>query len=111
MYKRQPYNGLSAFAIVILLILTIYVWIKFFPKSKIGKSLTLNDVIDESASYAESDLKIGDEGVAISTLRPAGIALINDQRLDVISDSSWVEKDSKIRVIDVQKGHIEVEKI
>ena len=50
-----PYNGLSAFAIVILLILTIYVWIKFFPKSKIGKSLTLNDVIDESASYAESD--------------------------------------------------------
>lgn len=106
-----PYNGLSAFAIVILLILTIYVWIKFFPKSKIGKSLTLNDVIDESASYAESDLKIGDEGVAISTLRPAGIALINDQRLDVISDSSWVEKNSKIRVIDVQKGHIEVEKI
>ena len=96
-----PYNGLSAFAIVILLILTIYVWIKFFPKS----------VIDESASYAESDLKIGDEGVAISTLRPAGIALINDQRLDVISDSSWVEKNSKIRVIDVQKGHIEVEKI
>ena len=49
--------------------------------------------------------------MAISTLRPAGIALINDQRLDVISDSSWVEKDSKIRVIDVQKGHIEVEKI
>ena len=97
--------------IFVLLILTIYVWIKFFPKSKIGKSLTLNDVIDESASYAESDLKIGDEGVAISTLRPAGIALINDQRLDVISDSSWVEKNSKIRVIDVQKGHIEVEKI
>jgi len=108
---EYPYNSLSAFSIVLLLFFTIYIWIKFFPKSKIGKSLTLNDVINESSSYTETGLNIGDEGEAISTLRPAGIAVINDQRVDVISDSSWIEKGSKVKVIGIQKGHIEVEQI
>ena len=108
---EYPYNRLSAFSIVLLLFFTIYIWIKFFPKSKIGKNLTLNDVINESSSYTETGLNIGDEGEAISTLRPAGIAVINDQRVDVISDSSWIEKGSKVKVIGIQKGHIEVEQI
>ena len=56
-------------------------------------------------------LNIGDEGEALSTLRPAGIAIINNERVDVVSDSSWIEKGSKIKVIDIQKGHIEVEKV
>ena len=106
-----PYNSLSAFSIVVLLFLTIYIWIKFFPKSKIGKRLTLNEVINESSTYTETSLNIGDEGEALSTLRPAGIAVINNERVDVVSDSSWIEKGSKIRVIDIQKGHIEVEKV
>ena len=106
-----PYNSLSAFSIVVLLFLTIYIWIKFFPKSKIGKSLTLNEVINESSTYTETSLNIGDEGEALSTLRPAGIAVINNERVDVVSDSSWIEKGSKIKVIDIQKGHIEVEKV
>ena len=45
------------------------------------------------------NIKIGDEGEAITTLRPAGIASINDQRVDVVTNASWIEQGTKIKVI------------
>ena len=76
-----------------------------------GKSLTLTDSITESSSYTHVDIKIGDEGQAVTTLRPAGIASINDQRVDVVTNASWIEQGTKIKVIDVHKGHVEVQQI
>lgn len=106
-----PWNTVSSLGIFFLLILTLYVWIRFFPKSKMGKSLTLTDSISESSSYTHVNIKIGDEGEAITTLRPAGIASINDQRVDVVTNASWIEQGTKIKVIDVHKGHVEVQQI
>ena len=97
-----PYNSLSAFSIVVLLFLTIYIWIKFFPKSKIGKSLTLNEVINESSTYTETSLNIGDEGEALSTLRPAGIAVINNERVMLFPILRGLKK-VPVQVIDIQK--------
>tara|TARA_S200000501_G_scaffold51773_1_gene41763 strand:- start:1205 stop:1675 length:471 start_codon:yes stop_codon:yes gene_type:complete len=106
-----PWNTVSSLGILFILILTLYVWIRFFPKSKMGKSLTLTDSITESSSYTHVDIKIGDEGQAVTTLRPAGIASINDQRVDVVTNASWIEQGAKIKVIDVHKGHVEVQQI
>lgn len=106
-----PWNTVSSLGILFILILTLYIWIRFFPKSKMGKSLTLTDSITESSSYTHVDIKIGDEGEAITTLRPAGIASINDQRVDVVTNASWIEQGAKIKVIDVHKGHVEVQQI
>lgn len=108
---EYPWDLISTISLFFLLIITIYTWVKFFPKSKIGKSLTLNEAIDESASYSKVNVKIGDKGIAISSLRPSGIALFENKRIDVVADASWIDKDSDIEVINVYKGHVEVRKI
>ncbi len=106
-----PWNTISAIGLFFILALTIYTWVRFFPKSRMGKKLTLNESINESASYSKTDVEVGDKGIAITTLRPSGIALIKEQRIDVITNSSWIDKNSDIEVTEIHKGHIEVKEI
>ena len=42
---------------------------------------------------------VGSEGVAITDLRPSGTGLFEDERLDVVSESEWIEEGTPIRVV------------
>lgn len=48
------------------------------------------------------------EGVALTTLRPSGIANINGCRVDVITEGIMIQKNTKIRVTDVKGNRIVV---
>ncbi|GMR14132.1 MAG: nodulation protein NfeD [Gemmatimonadota bacterium] len=50
------------------------------------------------AALARPDL-VGSEGVAITDLRPSGTGLFLDERLDVVSESEWIEEGTPIRVV------------
>ena len=39
------------------------------------------------------------EGVALTDLRPAGTARFGEERVDVVSESEWIEEGSRIRVV------------
>ena len=42
---------------------------------------------------------VGRQGSAITSLRPAGVAMIGDERVDVVSQSEWIEAGSEVEVI------------
>ncbi len=42
---------------------------------------------------------IGRDGVALTDLRPAGTGEFEDERVDVVSESEWIEKGSPIRIV------------
>jgi len=42
---------------------------------------------------------VGSEGVAITDLRPSGTGLFQEERLDVVSESEWIEEGTPIRVV------------
>ncbi len=44
---------------------------------------------------------IGKCGVAITVLRPAGTALIDDERVDVVTEGEYIERHRPIEVVDV----------
>ncbi len=50
------------------------------------------------AALPRPDL-VGSEGVAITDLRPSGTGLFEDERLDVVSESEWIEEGTPIRVV------------
>ena len=52
-----------------------------------------------------SDL-IDKEGTAMSTLRPSGTAVIDNIRYDVVTDGEYIEKDSPIRVSEIEGTRI-----
>jgi len=56
-------------------------------------------------------LSIGDEGLADSMLRPAGRAVFGDNYYDVVTDGSFVDSGSRVRIIKLSGTHITVRQI
>jgi membrane-bound serine protease (ClpP class) len=50
------------------------------------------------ASLPRPELE-GLEGVALTDLRPAGVAQIGEERLDVVSEAGWISAGSPVRVL------------
>jgi membrane-bound serine protease (ClpP class) len=83
----------------------IYILAKFLPKSSAFSRLVLSN--EEKAdqgfvSYPSVKELIGMEGIALTTLRPAGSAEFNGQRYDVVADWEYIPKGNKIKVIRVE---------
>jgi membrane-bound serine protease (ClpP class) len=51
-----------------------------------------------TAAALREDL-VGKEGIALTDLRPSGTGLFGEERIDVVSESQWVERGSSIRII------------
>lgn len=54
---------------------------------------------------------IGKQGVAVSVLRPSGIVLIGNKKIDAVSERDVIEKDEKIEVVKVEGIRIVVKKL
>ncbi len=112
-YGRE--EGLAVLLLCIMVTLTIViVGFKCLPRSYFGKWIILgNNVSKEegyhSDTYVSSNL-VNKEGVSESELRPAGIALIEGERLDVVTEGEFIEPHSRIRVIRVDGNRIVVER-
>lgn len=106
-----PWNMVSAFGLLFVGIFTFVVWIKFFPKSRFGKSLSLTESTENYKSHTDlDDLTVGMEGEAVSTLRPSGIARVNGKRVDVVADGEWIEAGLPVKISSTSGGHISVVK-
>jgi membrane-bound serine protease (ClpP class) len=86
----------------------------FLPKSKAWSRLILSEEQQRKLGYsshvAREDL-IGREGIALTTLRPSGTALIDDARVDVVSDGGYIDANKPIRVVGVEGIRVIVKEI
>ncbi|NQV49987.1 MAG: NfeD family protein, partial [Candidatus Marinimicrobia bacterium] len=51
---------------------------------------------------------LGKSGVALTKLRPAGTALIEGSRIDVVTPGDFIEKDTEISIIRVDGNRVVV---
>jgi membrane-bound serine protease (ClpP class) len=77
-----------------------------------GRGPFLNATLKNSHadSFESMGINIGDKGVALSLLRPSGKADFNGNRVDVLSQSEYINKGEMIEVIELTKNKIIVEK-
>ncbi len=74
-------------------------WFKYFPRSRYAQSLMLHNTI---GGEPEADLSLLDQvGMAQSDLRPSGVAIINDRRMDVVAEGGLIEAGTEIKVVEV----------
>ncbi|VGO15990.1 hypothetical protein PDESU_04579 [Pontiella desulfatans] len=106
----EPWNMVSGLALLVVGILTFVVWIRYFPKSRVGKSLTLGENTSTYKAHKGDGVVVGDLGVADSTLRPSGIARFNGKRVDVVADGEWIEAGQSVKVSSTSGGHVSVVK-
>ncbi|MCX7818345.1 MAG: hypothetical protein N2652_03925 [Kiritimatiellae bacterium] len=100
---------LSAAAVVLGTGIGVWVWIRWFPRTRAGQRLTLTaDGRDFKAPSAEWRALVGMTGEAVTDLRPAGIARIGGRRVDVTAEGTWIEAGRPVRVVAVDGVRIVV---
>lgn len=103
--------GIS-FILAFVLVLPI---MKLLPKSKTFSKLILDAAENQQEGFRSSpkdyEQFINQTGIALSTLRPAGIAQFGSKRLDVVAEGEFIEPNSPIKVIKVEGYKILVRKL
>ena len=107
-----------AFILVISLILAVILYYVnrniFHKKLMFLDRLVLNDSISTKDGYVASESRLellGQKLIAYTDLRPAGVAILDNEKLDVVTDGDFIEKGNKIGVIRVEGMRIVVKKI
>jgi membrane-bound ClpP family serine protease len=92
--------------LIIIPVLVIF-GIKMLAKSKVSlhKSLDKGDGVSETVSAL-----LGKDGVTVTDLRPAGIALIGGKRIDVVSKGDFILKDTEVVISATDGNRIVVKK-
>ncbi len=88
---------------------------KIFPETRFGKSVTLTPPQREQGDAVPdtTELKklLGAVGVVLTPLRPVGICDFSGQRVECVAESGYVDKDNKVKVIDVESTQLTVREI
>ena len=87
--------------------------LRSLPKMASFNRLVLETETRASEGYVSSsrdgdDEIVGKEGVTVSELRPAGIALIGERRTDVVTDGEFVAVGQAVRVVEARGNRIVV---
>ncbi|MEM7249475.1 MAG: NfeD family protein [Acidobacteriota bacterium] len=72
-----------------------------------GRRLVLDASLEDEEESPEHEL-VGSEGVALSPLRPSGVARFGLRRMDVISRGEFLERGSRVVVLAERAGHLVV---
>ncbi|OPZ25057.1 MAG: hypothetical protein BWZ02_02622 [Lentisphaerae bacterium ADurb.BinA184] len=91
----------------------VWLAVRLLPHTSIYSRLVLGaELTRESGCVAAADHAgfLGQEGMALTVLRPAGTAVFGERRLDVVSSGDLIPKDARVRVVRVEGGRIVVER-
>jgi membrane-bound serine protease (ClpP class) len=86
----------------VLIIFTTWQLIKRLPKDRRGHQLFHLGGLTRERGYSSAmkreDL-VGLEGVTLTDLRPAGVASVADEKIDVVSGGPWVAAGTPVRIV------------
>lgn len=84
-----------------------------FLRSRAAQRLVLADAEPKSWKAQNTGLTelVGHQGRTLSALRPAGLAEIDGKRVDVVSDSEFLDAGVSVRVVEVEGNRVVVESV
>lgn len=89
----------------------LFVALRWLPRTRIGQQLILSGPATAGhAAAADEELVglLGQQGVAATPLRPAGVARIGARRIDVITQGEMLDAGTTLRVVDVSGNRVVV---
>ncbi len=102
---------IANFIMIVSVLLSLFL-IRFIVKSKTWDRIVLKTNQQKAEGFHASvdnlESLMGKHGTAYTKLRPAGIALINDEKIDVMAEGSFVEKDKLVEVVLVEGNRVVV---
>ncbi len=96
---------------VVTLPVIVLFGLKMLAKSPAALKTELSSDSGVTSQSAELEGFLGKKGVAVSDLRPSGVAEIEDKRVDVVSRGEYINKGAEIIVAAVTGNQIIVEEV
>lgn len=96
---------------LVLLIVLGFSLGRYMPRSQAFNRLVLQPDLGSLSGYISADTNealVGMTGRALTTLRPAGTAEFEGERVDVVSQGDFIEPGTAVRVVRVQGSRVEV---
>ena len=112
-FKHSLIAGWIGLIVALVMIPSVLIFAyKIFPKTKFGRNVTLEppkrrqgDAVPDTDRLKEL---IGAEGIVLTTLRPVGMCDFSGRRIECVAESGYVNKGSKVRVINVESTQLTV---
>jgi len=103
--------GQVALSILVAIIATLILF-RYFPRLPFGKRLILETNLQAQEGYesspAEDHRWLGKQGTAVSDLHPSGIARFEGERVDVVSDGTFIDAGQPIEVVRIDGNRVVV---
>ena len=103
----------ATMALVVALVATLAVFLicfRLFKKFNLGQRLTLGTKQYKEAGYVAPQTELaqftGKTGVAVTPLRPSGIAEVIGERLDVVTGGEYISAGTTVEVIRVEGARV-----
>jgi membrane-bound serine protease (ClpP class) len=107
--------GISLLIAFSISIIACLVMIKVFDrKMKFFKKLILTDSTSTESGYVSNQNRtelLDLIGSTLTDLRPSGTVIIQDERIDVVSEGAYIPKGTEVKIIKVEGSRIVVRKI
>jgi membrane-bound serine protease (ClpP class) len=92
--------------VIVGLIVGFVCWLRFFPESRVARRFISQGAVGELG--VDKPELLNGTGVAITQLRPSGVALINGKRVDVVTEGGLIERGVAVKVIEMEGSRIVV---
>ncbi|QOT00931.1 nodulation protein NfeD [Brevibacterium sp. JNUCC-42] len=107
---KQGLTSLGIAAIITLIV--AFILAKYFGMRGTWSKFVLKEEQHKDIGYVapkNQNNLLGKTGVALTTLRPAGVILIDEQRIDAVSVGGYVTSGSAVKVVQVEGARIVVQ--
>lgn len=91
---------------MVIIPILVYFGIKMLAKSPVTLRTRLSRKDGVTSQDLEQNVYLGMEGRAVTDLRPSGVAIINQNRIDVVTRGEYLEKQTEIVVTAVRGNQI-----
>jgi membrane-bound ClpP family serine protease len=112
-YKSYQDYGTSIGNIVLVSVFVITVFIVFLAlKTGVWDRMASKETISSKATQSnEGWVQVGDQGKAVSALRPSGNALFNGRKGEVTSEGETIENGTEVKVSRLAQNKVFVRKV
>ncbi|MDD2458415.1 MAG: NfeD family protein [Eubacteriales bacterium] len=115
MTARSLMEALAMFAILlVLLAILIVIVYRSAKKGKLSKKLILWQAAKREDGFSateDASALVGQEGVALTVLRPSGTGEFAGRRLDIVTDGDFIERGTKIKIVRTEGRRIVVKPV
>jgi len=97
--------GIAFTVVVVAMALTgtfAYTFLRHLRWSRRLSGIFLREAMTREAGYVSGDVRpelVGRIGRAATALRPSGVGVFGDERIDVVSEGPWIEAGSSIEIL------------